>query len=240
VNGRFLELSIVTPDIRASLEFYGKLGFSEAEVGHAWDHPYAVLNDGRICVGLHQQPSFEPSITFVKPGLLKHLAVLERLGLKLEFRRLAADVFNEVGWCDPSGHLIRLVEARTFSPVERPLAEVSLCGYFVEIALPTAHRDAAKAHWEQLGFVAMDEFDAMLPHVSCTSDTIDIGLYEPAQVQGLTLVFEVQDLAEALLQLDAVGIAPNARVPAPLRQIPAAVLTAPEGTAILLSARSGS
>jgi hypothetical protein len=79
----------------------------------------------------------------------------------------------------------------------------------------------------------------MLPHVSCTSDTIDIGLYEPAHVRELMLVFEVQDLAETLLRLDAVGIAPNGRVPAPLRQMPAAVLTAPEGTAILLSARHG-
>ena len=52
--GRFLEYSIATPDIRASLEFYAKLGFSQAEVGEAWPHPYAVVTDGRICLGLHQ------------------------------------------------------------------------------------------------------------------------------------------------------------------------------------------
>ena len=46
--GRFLEFSVETPDIPASLEFYGKLGFSQAKVGDAWDHAYAVVTDGRI------------------------------------------------------------------------------------------------------------------------------------------------------------------------------------------------
>jgi catechol 2,3-dioxygenase-like lactoylglutathione lyase family enzyme len=236
VLGRFLELSIVTPDIRASLDFYGKLGFSAADVGEAWNHPYAVLTDGRICIGLHQHPSFEPSTTFLKPDLLKHLDSLEHLGLKFELRRLANDVFNEVGWLDPSGHMIRLVEARTFSPIKRRPADTSLCGYFLEIALSAPSRDIAKSHWEQFGFVGMDEPDAMLPHVSCTSDTINIGLYEPAHVQGPTLVFEAGNFDEALNRLDAIGITPNGRVPAPLKHMPAAVLMAPEGTAILISA----
>ena len=39
--GRFLEYSIPTPDIRASLDFYVKLGFSQAEVGETWAYCYA-------------------------------------------------------------------------------------------------------------------------------------------------------------------------------------------------------
>ena len=93
----------------------------------------------------------------------------------LEFRRLGNDVFNELGWLDPSGHLIRLVEARTFSPCKRAATEMSLCGYFAEIALPSAELRRAKEYWEKLGFVGMDELEAPLPHVSCTSDSIDIG-----------------------------------------------------------------
>ncbi|MGA2187604.1 MAG: hypothetical protein ABSH33_03690 [Steroidobacteraceae bacterium] len=234
--GRFLELSIVTADIRASLDFYRRLGFSEAGVGEAWSHPYAVLTDGRICVGLHEHSSFEPSTTFVKPDLLRHLDGLERLGLKFEFRRLASDVFNEIGWLDPSGQMIRLVEARTFSPVERRAADTSLCGYFLEIALPAPHRASAKDHWELFGFVGVDEPAALLPHVSCTSDTIDIGLYEPAHVREPTLVFEVDDFDGAMRKLAAMGITPTGRVPAPLKHVPAAVLLAPEGTALLVHA----
>jgi catechol 2,3-dioxygenase-like lactoylglutathione lyase family enzyme len=236
VLGRFLEFSILAPDIQASLDFYGKLGFSEAEVGEAWPHPYAVLTDGRICLGLHQQSAFAPSTTFVMPDLLQHLDGFAQLVERFEFRRLGNDVFNEIGWLDPSGHLIRLVEARTFSPSKRKAADESLCGYFREIGLPTLSQDTAKAHWEQFGFVGIDELDAMLPHISCTSDTIDIGLYEPAHLNGRTLIFEVDDFNGALARLDAIGVKPDGPLPGPLRRVPAAVLTAPEGTSILIAA----
>jgi catechol 2,3-dioxygenase-like lactoylglutathione lyase family enzyme len=236
VLGRFLEFSIATPDIRASLSFYGKLGFSQAEVGEAWPHPYAVVSDGRIVVGLHQSAEFVSSLTFVKPDLFKHLGRLEKLALTFEFQRLGNDVFNEVGWRDPAGHLIRLVEARTFSPPEVAPRARSSCGYFVEIALPAAARDAAKAHWEDLGFVGMDEEESPLPHVSCTSDTIDVGLYDPAQLREPTLLFEVDDYRATLTSLATLGVSPNPRVPAAVKSLPAVLINAPEGTPLLLAA----
>jgi catechol 2,3-dioxygenase-like lactoylglutathione lyase family enzyme len=235
VLGRFLEFSLATPDIRASLDFYTRLGFSQAEVGEAWTHPYAVVTDGRICLGLHQAAIPAPSMTFVKPGLLKHLEALEELGLKFEFRHLGNDVFNEVGWFDPTGQLVRLIEARTFSPSKRIVTDTSQCGYFLEIALPTPNLEASKAYWEQFGFVGMDESDDRLPHISCTSDYIDLGLYNPAHLRRSTLRFEVDDVGGTLARLAEIGISPAGEIPPPLRQAPAAVLIAPEGTPILLS-----
>ncbi len=144
-------------------------------------------------------------------------------------------MFNEVGWFDPSGQLIRLVEARTYSPAKRAVADISRCGYFLEIALPTPDREASKACWEQFGFVGMDEMDDRLPHISCTSDFIDLGLYDPAHLRRSTLRFEVDDVGGSLARLAEVGITPNGELPAPLRHVPAAVLVAPEGTPILMS-----
>jgi len=235
VLGRFLEFSVATPDIQASLDFYAKLGFSQAEVGEAWLHPYAVVTDGRICLGLHQAAIPAPSMTFVRPGLLKHLDALEKLGVKFEFRRLGNDVFNEVGWFDPSGQLIRLIEARTFSPSKRIVTDTSRCGYFLEIALPAPDLDASKAYWEQFGFVGIDEREDRLPHVSCTSDYVNLGLYDPSHLRRSTLRFEADDVGGTLARLAEVGITPRGEIPPPLQHGPAAVLIAPEGTPILLS-----
>jgi catechol 2,3-dioxygenase-like lactoylglutathione lyase family enzyme len=236
VLGRFLEFSLATPDIQASLDFYARLGFTQADVGEAWQHPYAVVTDGRICLGLHQQALPAPSMTFVKPDLLKHIDGLEELGLEFEFRRLGNDIFNEVGWFDPSGQLIRLIEARTFSPSKRAGTDTSQCGYFIEIALPTPDLQESKSYWERFGFVGIDDTNDRLPHISCTSDYVDLGLYEPSHLRRSTLRFEVDDVAGALARLSEVGISPAGEIPAPLRQVPAAVLIAPEGTPILLSA----
>jgi catechol 2,3-dioxygenase-like lactoylglutathione lyase family enzyme len=233
--GRFLEFSLATPDIRASLDFYSRLGFSQAEVGDAWPHPYAVVTDGRISLGLHQEAASASSMTFVKPDLLKHLESFEALGLEFEFRRLGNDVFNEIGWFDSSGQLIRLIEARTFSPSKRVGTDTSQCGYFLEIALPTPNLEASKIYWERFGFVGMDECDDGLPHVSCTSDYVDLGLYDPAHLRRSTLRFEVDDVGETLARLADMGISPAGEIPAPLRLVPAAILMAPEGTPILLT-----
>jgi catechol 2,3-dioxygenase-like lactoylglutathione lyase family enzyme len=235
VLGRFLEFSLATPDIQASLDFYTRLGFSQAAVGEAWIHPYAVVTDGRICLGLHQEAMPAPSMTFVKPDLLKYLETLEGLGLEMEFRRLGNDVFNEVGWLDPSGQLVRLIEARTFSPSKRLGLDTSQCGYFLEIALPAPSMDEAKSYWERFGFVGIDESNDRLPHVSCTSDYVDLGLYDPAHLRRSTLRFEVEDVGGALARLAEIGISPAGEIPPPLRHVPAAVLTAPEGTPILLT-----
>jgi len=233
--GRFLEFSLATPDIQASLDFYVRLGFTSAEVGDAYPHPYAVVTDGRICLGLHQEAMPAPSLTFVRPDLLKHLDGLERRGIEFEFRRLGNDVFNEVGWFDPSGQFVRLIEARTFSPSKRLANDTSRCGYFLEIAMPAPDRESAKSYWEGFGFVGMDEPQDHLPHIACTSDFIDVGLYHPADLRRATLRFEVDDVGGALAHLADKGIVPNGEMPPGLRSVPAAVLVAPEGTPILLT-----
>ena len=232
--GRFLEFSLAAPDIQASLDFYAKLGFSQTAVGDAWPHPYAVVTDGRICLGLHQA-AIVHSLTFVKPDLLKYLQPLEELGLEFELRRLGDDVFNEVAWFDPSRQMIRLIEARTFSPSKRASTDTSRCGYFLEIALPARDLEQSKLYYEQFGFVGIDEGDARLPHVSCTSDFIDLGLYGAAHVQRAALRFEVEDVGAALERLVDVGIASAERSTSPAESAFAAMLVAPEGTPILIS-----
>jgi catechol 2,3-dioxygenase-like lactoylglutathione lyase family enzyme len=211
--GRFLEFSVATPDIAASFEFYTNLGFSQADAGDTWPHPYVVVTDGRIHIGLHQGPLESPQITFVRPQLLQHIEALEKLGIALEFRRLGNNVFNEIGWRDPSGHLIRLVEARTYSPAGLASGAPSSCGQFQEIALPAPDPDAAKIFWERLGFVGMDEPEAKIKHICCVSDTINVGLYAPRDVPVPTLIFESNDTQASRGSQK---------------------LTAPEGTPILL------
>jgi catechol 2,3-dioxygenase-like lactoylglutathione lyase family enzyme len=232
--GRFLELSVPTPDVRASLQFYLELGFAQAEVGEAWPHAYAVVTDGRICLGLHEDGAAQWSLTFVRPGLLGQLSALEALGVEFESRRLGNDVFNEVAWRDPAGHGIRLVEARTFSPVTLAAAG-SACGYFLEVALPEPDIEAAKTYWERLGFVGMDESDKPLPHVCCTSDSIDIGLHDPVRIARAALLFDAEDPRQRIAALAARGIEATAGLPPSLRQTGAHMIVAPEGTPILIA-----
>src|SRR4051794_15086708 len=105
--GRFHELSVATTDIRESVEFYERLGLTQAATNDTWTHPYGVLTDGRIFLGLHQRSFASPTLTFVRAGVAEIVTDLEARGVELDFRNTGEDVFNEVGFRDPTGQHVR-------------------------------------------------------------------------------------------------------------------------------------
>jgi hypothetical protein len=232
--GRFLEISVHTPNVLESLEFYQKLGFTQAEVGEAWSHPYAVVTDGRLFIGLHQYEFDAPSLTFVKPDLSHHIDALESLGIEFAFRKLGSDVFNEAGFHDPDRLMVTLLEARTFSPPTRPSGETSSCGYFNEIGIPARNPDVSKNFWERLGFVATDEQSEPFRHVSLTSDSLDLGLYATRELRKPVLTFIDPEMPSRLSHIDSLGIERSQRLPAAFDPESMAMLVAPEGTTLLL------
>jgi catechol 2,3-dioxygenase-like lactoylglutathione lyase family enzyme len=92
--GRFLEVSIHTPDVPASLEFYESLGFVQAAVGDTWSHAYAVVTDGRLHLGLHGHEFDSPALTWVRPDLAVHAAALESLGIEFAFAKLGDEAIH--------------------------------------------------------------------------------------------------------------------------------------------------
>ena len=114
--GRFLEISLFTPDIQASLEFYEALGFVQGTVGEAWPHAYAVVSDGHLTLGLHTAGIDIPCLTYVQPELARKLEPLEARAISFTRVQLDPEVFNEVMFRAPEPLDVRLIEARTFSP----------------------------------------------------------------------------------------------------------------------------
>lgn len=232
--GRFLEVSIHAPDVLESLAFYEGLGFTQAAVGETWSHPYAVVTDGRLCIGLHRYEFPSPALTFVQPDLIRNLERLEAAGIELAFRRVGADVFNEAGFTDPDGQMVALLEARTFSPPQRAGPPVSKLGWFEEVALPVRDLAAARAFWERLGFVAAEEGEEPCPRAGLTCDSIDLGLWATAQLERPALVFAEPDMAERIARLRDAGVAFSRGLPRRLDPAGNALLVAPEGTPLLL------
>lgn len=230
--GRFLELTLHAPRILESWQFYQRLGFTPATVGETWPHGYAVVTDGRIAIGLHDADVPHPALTFVRPDLSRHLATLESLGVQFDTRVLGDEQFNEATFAPSDGQLVRLLEARTFSPPAQP--PMSALGWFEEYALPVADLSRARDAWERLGFVAAAEADEPWPHLALTSDTLDVGLYRTRDLETPTLVFECDDVSALRERLAAVGIEPEPRLPKRLDPQATLLVEAPEGTRLLV------
>jgi catechol 2,3-dioxygenase-like lactoylglutathione lyase family enzyme len=234
VLGRFHEISIATADIRASVEFYERLGFTQAPTTDTWSHPYGVLTDGRLFIGLHERRAPTPALTFVLPGIASQLAAFESHGIALTVCRTGDDVFNEIGFLDPFGQAVTVLEARTYSPVAREAAEVSLCGYFGEVSMPARNFETGKVFWEPLGFVATDESETPYVHLPFTSDHLDIAFHRPRTFDVPLLVFRDAEMPARIGQLRDQGTRMSDELPRGLDPDSNAMIESPDGTLLLL------
>jgi hypothetical protein len=232
--GRFLEISLHTPAIRESLEFYESLGFVQAKVGEIWPHPYAVVTDGRLFLGLHGASIHSPALTFVLPQLAHGIEQLRQRGIEFEEERLGDDAFNQAMFREPGGQAVNVLEARTFSPPQLDVPVRTTCGYFTEFGLPSRDVAASCAFWEPLGFVALDERSDPFPRTQLTSDHLDLGLYRTRALRQPVLTFEDRDMRERLARLRERGHKVSDEMPDSLDESSNGVLIAPEGTRLLL------
>ncbi|MGH8140224.1 MAG: hypothetical protein ACREVV_18765 [Steroidobacteraceae bacterium] len=232
--GRFHEISICTTDIRASVEFYESLGFTQAPTTDTWPHAYGVLTDGRVFIGLHQRRAPSPSLTFLVPGVASRLAQFAARGIELTVCRTGDEVFNEIGFCDVAGNAVTGIEARTYSPVAREPDEMSQCGYFCELSLPARDFEAAREFWEPLGFVATGQSDTPYAHLPLTSDHLDIAFHHPGTFDSPMLVFLDPQMSARISRLRELGLKMSAALPRGVAAGGNALLQAPEGTSLLL------
>jgi hypothetical protein len=232
--GRFLEISLYTAEIRESLAFYESLGFVQAPVGEVFKHPYAVVTDGRLFLGLHGAPVPSPALTFVMPRLMHGIEQLEQLGIEFEDLKLGNEVFNRASFRDPSGQCVNVVEARTFSPPQFDNQPATTCGYFTEFGLPAREQGPMRIFWEALGFVAWEEESEPFARTAITSDHLNLSLYRTRAFRQPLLTFEDRDMRERLVRLKERGFQLSDEMPDSLDESCNAVLVAPEGTRLLL------
>lgn len=190
--GKFLEFSVQTEDILESLAFYKSLGFSELAIGDVWQHKYAVVSDGEVNIGLHQREFDSPSITFVHPDVAKYARIMSSNGLEFSILKIDDDVFNELGFKDCDGHMIRLLEARTFSPPDDDL-QPSLCGELLEAVLPAHNVVRTGRFWAPLTPVLLRIREEPTTHMRFDAAGLPLGLSESTALRKPSLCFKCRD-----------------------------------------------
>ena len=238
--GRFLEVGIATTDIRASVEFYERLGFTQAQTGDIWPHPYGVLTDGTLCIGLHQTRVDSPALTFAHPGIAGHLGVLEQMGIEAVTVNVGDEVFNEIAFRDPAGQPVRLLEARTYSPPDRSVLEPSRCGPFRGLSMPAADLESARSFWEALGFEAGELQSHPYPHLPLSREGLELALHRPQLCAEPLLTFRDPAMQQRIADLRELALCRLETPPRGLDGRSNALLRAPEGGALLLLQDSAS
>jgi len=230
--GQFLELSVSAQPLAASFEFYSALGFTSIAVGDTLPNPYMVFFDGNVAIGLHDREQPGPALTFVRPRLKDYVRALRRVDIELDYAHLTDNEFNRVGFTDPTGQAIALLEARTFPPGDWNRQNVPACGEFLEYSVPTDQLGPSREYWEALGLVPIAGGEGPHPWVRLQGHGLVIGLHETFFRPGLSFRSPHLDARVEYLRAKGVNVRPHN--PIADREQHSATLTAPEGSVIYL------
>jgi hypothetical protein len=190
--GRYLEFSVHTPDILASLGFYKMLGFSELEIGDMWSHKYAVVSDGILCIGLHDRVFDSPAISYVQQDLAKHARSMTDHGFRFNFMQLDEDAFNELGLADGDGHMVTMLEARTFNRGDE-VDKDSACGTWFELSLPVRDTVRSARFWASVAPVVLRIREEPTMHMRFDAGGAAVGLSESIALDSPSLCFKCDD-----------------------------------------------
>lgn len=231
--GQFLELSVRATDIIESLAFYKTLGFSELQSGDVWPHKYAVVSDGHLCIGLHDRELEESALTFVHRDLARHARAMSDHGFDFNLLRIDTDVFNELGLRDRDGHMISMIEARTFTPPDEDV-EKSMCGEWFELSLPAKDAMRAGRFWAPLAPVMIELREEPTPHLRFDAGGMPLGLSEHRALRTPAPCFVCDDLTSVLADVETHGLNIDTN---PEYESSFISIQAPEGTTLYLFER---
>lgn len=190
--GRWLEISVRSGNILESLSFYRALGFGELQATDVWPHPYAVVSDGDLIIGLHECEFDSPTLTFVQPDLSRHARAMSDHGFEFSVMHLDEDIFNELRFVDHDGHNVALLEARTFSP-PADIADYSLCGRFFELTLPTRDVVSAGRFWAPLAPLVQRLREEPTMHMRFDAGGMSLGFSESIALDRPAICFKCPD-----------------------------------------------
>ena len=227
--GQFLEYSLPTADIRASLEFYQRLGFTELPVGDIRNYHYAVISDGRIALGLHGSGFEAPALSFVKTDVAVSVDTLDMAEDTISFMKLGAESFHEIGVQSPDGHLVVMMEARTFSRADLSGLTPTAIGQISEISLGCRDLTAERHFWSRAGFMAGDETpeDTFDQALELLAPGLRLGLRSEVPAGRSAIRLLATDEAELIATLECLEIPFR-------RQADVFGIDAPEGTRLLI------
>ena len=224
--GRFLEFSIRTPGIIESLSYYKLIGFTEREIGDVWTHKYAVVGDGLLNIGLHERVFDAPAVTFVHPDLARHARSMTDHGFDFSFMRLDEDVFNELGLPDRDGHMVTMLEARTFSGSDE-FEDDSILGTWFELSLPARNAVRSARFWAAVAPKLLRVREEPTTHMRFDAGGAALGLSESIALEAPSLCFRCQDKDALLAAIERHNL-PHEKFPGFEGAFVA--LRAPEGT----------
>ncbi len=184
-------------------------------------YPWAVVSDGRLYFGLHQQDFSSPTLSYFGLGILsERTAHLAKLGVNLDNIQKLERIqglqnsellyrvkFISAEFESPEGQRVLLADIS--SDVETtPKGRVFFSKYETsnELSLNTEDVNAAVAYWEKPGFECVATGDQPYPWATISDGLIRLGLHQTAKLTQPVITYFAPDMPDRLKRMRRRGI----------------------------------
>ena len=213
--GEWVEISLSVADLAGSLSFYEKIGLKKVDGGPE-PYPWAIVSDGVLHLGLHQQSFASPTLSYFSADRSMFLERIDLLGGSQRLTPwrqrnliLTEDLPGNVisgEFSDPEGQRIVLAAAAYRTHMLPARKFFSKADMFGEISLPTKNVQTAVTYWKRLGFTKIAGSDRPYPWATLSDGLIRLSFHQARRLVKPLITYFAPDMPDRLNQFHDRGL----------------------------------
>jgi len=218
--GEISALTIASPDLEISLQFYEKLGFREV-MRMDFPFPWIQITDDALLIMLRKDNTPYLALTYYTKEIDKVVTGVESNGIEFISKPKDSDFVKRYLFQSPDGLNISLVHipegftkpsGKTMLTMDqsdyfKPETYTNkIVGMFGELAHPVKNIDASIPFWGSIGFKILSKFASPYPWAILSDGLGIIGLHQTTQYNYPAITFFASDMKEKIETLKQQGI----------------------------------
>ena len=218
--GNISAITISSPDLEKSLQYYQKLGFAEV-MRFDFPFPWIQISDEALLIMLRLDDTPYIALTYYVKEFDQIVTSLEEKGISFIKKPIPSDMLKRALFQSPDGMNISLV--MIVDGFKRPAGQTMLtmnqedyfkpdtytnkvCGMFGELAHPVKNLGDSITFWQKLGFSVLSKFESPYPWAIISDGLSIVGLHQTKDFNFPAITFFASDMKERINKLKTDGL----------------------------------
>ncbi|HZS43946.1 MAG TPA: hypothetical protein VFC63_02495 [Blastocatellia bacterium] len=220
ILGEITAITITSPDLERSLQYYLKLGFAEV-MRSDFPFPWIQVSDGQLLMMLRQDNTPYIALTYYVKDVDRAASIVDQAGIAFAQKPKNSDFVKKYliqspdglnvsligipdGFSQPPGPtMLKMAQSDYFNP-EKYVNKV--CGMFGELAHPVKNLDQSISFWEKLGFKAISKFSSPYPWAIASDGLAVVGLHQTDKFDYPAITYFAADMKSKIAKLKEAGL----------------------------------
>lgn len=212
--GAVTAITIASPDLEISLNYYQQLGFKEIFRAD-FPFPWIQITDGALLIMLRKDKNPYIALTYYADEFENVVKELKTAGVQVNEMPTPDPIIKRYLIQSPDRHNITLVTVEGFYQPPGPTMLTmpqqdymnpdkyvnKICGMFGEFAHPVSDLGASILFWEKLGFKTMSKFTSPYPWAILSDGIAVVGLHQTKHFSHPTITYFAKDSKEKIENL---------------------------------------